>query len=48
MYDWDGSALIHWHGFGAGGDSVIFTRGIASIGGDTICIGKRQFHLNFL
>jgi len=40
MYDELGSTLIHWHGFGAGGESIVFTKGIASVGGRTICIGE--------
>jgi len=40
MYDELGSTLIHWHGFGAEGESIVFTKGITSVGGRTICIGE--------
>ena len=42
MYSGDGSALLYWHGFGGegGGESTLFTRGITSIGSNTICVGR--------
>jgi len=40
MYEADGSTLLHWHGFGTQGGNVLFTRGICSVGGNSILIGK--------
>ncbi|XP_067952093.1 WD repeat-containing protein 54-like [Watersipora subatra] len=47
MYSGDGSALLFWHGFGSGekGDSILFTRGITSIGSNTICVGTSSGQL---
>lgn len=45
MYEWDASSLVFWHGFGSGGDAILFTRGIGTIGDNTFCVGKFNMRL---